>query len=162
MKRVILLRHGKAASLALGGEDIERPLEPQGERESRQAGQTLLAKGVKVDRVLCSSAVRARSTCEIVCGELGIPQDQIHVQEDLYLASPDLLMETLCSLAERLDTVLIVGHNPGLSELAMSLYRPVGVMGTAGLVLVDFDVRHWSDLAGYPIPVKADWTNKPA
>ena len=162
MKRVILLRHGKAASLALGGEDIERPLEPQGERESRQAGRALLAKGVRVDCVLCSSAVRARTTCEIVCRELGVSSDDVRVQDDLYLASPDLLMETLCSLNERLDTVLIVGHNPRLSELAMSLYRPVGVIGTAGIVLMDFDVQHWSDLAGYPIPVKVDWSNKPA
>ena len=160
MKRIILLRHGKAENQELGMQDVDRPLDARGRSQSRHAGLDLLAKGADVDAVLCSTAVRTRQTCEIVCEALGLSANQISYLDDLYLATPFDLMANLCLLPVTVKTVMVVGHNPGLSEFAASFSNRIGLLGTAGMAMLDVDIKEWSDLASYPAPVYVDWSDK--
>ena len=160
MKRIILMRHGKAENLELGGEDVDRPLDERGRSQSRNAAMDLQAKGVIADRVLCSKAVRTRQTCDIVCEVLGLSTSMVMYEDDLYLAAPFDIMAHLCALPSFVNTVLVVGHNPGLSELAVSFSKRIGLLNTAGMAMLDVDIKEWSDLATYPAPVYVDWSDK--
>ena len=160
MKRIILLRHGKAENQELGGEDIDRPLDDRGRSQSRNAALDLLAKGVIADQVLCSTAVRTRQTCDIVCEVLGLPASKVTHERDLYLAASFTILVQLCSLPLSVNAVMVVGHNPGLSELAASFSRRIGVLGTAGMAMLDVDIKEWPELASYPAPIFVDWSDK--
>lgn len=160
MKRIILLRHGKAEEREFGGEDINRSLDERGRSQSQNVGLELRAKGVVVDQVLCSTAVRTRQTCEIVCEVLGLPLSRVVYQDSLYLAEPFELMALACGLPDSVKTVLIVGHNPGLSELAALFSRRIGLLGTAGMAMLDFEMKAWPDLASHPVPAHVDWSDK--
>lgn len=160
MKRIILMRHGKAENLELGGEDVDRPLDERGRSQSRNAAMDLQAKGVIADRVLCSKAVRTRQTCDIVCEVLGLSTSMVMYEDDLYLAAPFDIMAHLCALPSSVNTVMVVGHNPGLSELAASFSRRIGLLGTAGMAMLDVDIKEWPELASYPAPIFVDWSDK--
>lgn len=160
MKRIILLRHGKAENQALDEQDIDRRLDPRGQAQTRSTGLDLLAKGVRVDRVLCSPSARTRQTCAILSETLGLPPGKVTYPKELYLAAPFDLMGQLCSLPATVNTVMVVGHNPGLSELAASFSRRIGLLATAGMAMIDVDIKEWPDLASYPTPVHVDWSDK--
>ncbi|MGH0038342.1 MAG: SixA phosphatase family protein [Myxococcota bacterium] len=152
MGRLLLLRHGEAAPDGPGGRDHARPLSARGRASAGAVGAWLERGGVRPDRVLCSSAARARETwaaIEAVLGAADAPIDT-RLEDDLYLASRPTLVETLARLGPGADCILVVGHNPGLSELAAWLdpdaREPIR-MPPAALALFELRVDDWGDLA---------------
>lgn len=121
MDRLILLRHAKAETDAASGDDFDRPLAPRGRREAKAVGAQLAALGFRVDVALVSPALRTRETWEIAAEELAGAEARF----DPALYNADA--RTIARLAEKAGagrgTVLVVGHNPGLQELAVSLMR---------------------------------------
>jgi len=114
MRELILLRHAHAEAAASGQDDIDRPLSRQGQAEAEAAGQWLKANAYLPDRVVCSSARRARETLEQVLSVIGyIEQKQ---EPRIYEATPGDLM-AVADEQKDLSRVLIVGHNPGLEQL---------------------------------------------
>lgn len=114
MRELILLRHAHAEAAAAGQDDIDRPLSRQGQAEAEAAGQWLKANGYLPDRVVCSSARRARETLEHVLSVIGyIEQRQ---EPRIYEATPGDLM-SVADEHKELSRVLLVGHNPGLEQL---------------------------------------------
>lgn len=118
MRELILLRHAHAEAAAAGQDDIDRPLSRQGQAEAEAAGQWLKSKGYLPDRVVCSSARRTRETLEQVLSVIGyIEQRQ---EPRVYNAtSGDLI--TVADEHKDLPRLLLVGHNPGLEQLAALL-----------------------------------------
>lgn len=117
LRRLILLRHAHAEPARAGQADAERPLSPEGEAEA-QAGAKHLAALPRPDRVLCSPAARTRATAEGVLAQLGYID--LRLEPDIYEATPGTLMDLVESHAE-VETLLLVGHNPGLECLAALL-----------------------------------------
>ncbi len=118
MRELILLRHAHAEAAAAGQDDIDRPLSRQGQAEAEAAGQWLKSNGYLPDRVVCSSARRARETLEQVLSVIGyIEQSQ---ESRIYEATPGDLM-AVADEHKELSRVLLVGHNPGLEQLAALL-----------------------------------------
>jgi phosphohistidine phosphatase len=119
MKHLVLMRH---ASARAGENDRERPLSPEGRSEALAGGRALAAlaeRGFRPDRALVSPARRARETfaaLQETFGALAADED-----EALYLASASRLLERLRALPESAEQVLVVGHNPGLADLARRL-----------------------------------------
>jgi phosphohistidine phosphatase len=114
-----LLRHAKSSwDEAL--EDHERPLSRRGREASRRVGDSLPAALGAVDLVLCSTAVRTRETAELVLAGFA-PPPRILYEKALYLAGPAALLRRLRQLDERDRSVMLIGHNPGLHELAVAL-----------------------------------------
>ncbi len=114
MRELILLRHAHAEAAANGQDDVDRPLSRQGQAEAEAAGQWLKANHYLPDRVVCSSARRARETLEQVLSVIGyIEQKQ---EPRVYEATPGDLM-AVADEQKDLSRVLIVGHNPGLEQL---------------------------------------------
>src|SRR5262245_44601166 len=119
MHMLHLLRHAKS-SWKEEVEDHERRLNRRGREAARRVGQALPAAVGAIDLVLCSSARRTRETMELVVA--AFPAAPLSVLEDeLYEASKGELTDRLRRLDEEIGNVLLIGHNPGLHELAMAI-----------------------------------------
>ncbi len=123
MNMLHLLRHAKSSAKE-DVEDHQRPLSRRGRKTARRIGKNLAAKLGAIDLVLCSSARRTRETLDLLLDELSpgsrtLPRTSI--EDELYLASREKLAARLCRLDARDVNVLLIGHNPGLYELAVAL-----------------------------------------
>jgi phosphohistidine phosphatase len=122
MHMLHLLRHAKS-SWKEDVDDHERRLNKRGREAARLIGRQLPAAIQNVDLVLCSSAARTRETLEfVVAGYAQRPRCMI--EDGLYLAGCDKLLERVGQIDESIAAVLLIGHNPGLHELAVALADP--------------------------------------
>jgi phosphohistidine phosphatase len=119
MNMLHLLRHAKSSTKE-DVDDYERPLSRRGRKTARRIGRNLLAKLGAIDLVLCSSARRTRETLDLVLDEFS-PAPRTSIEDGLYLASREKLTARLGRLDARDVNVLLIGHNPGLHELAVAL-----------------------------------------
>jgi phosphohistidine phosphatase len=119
MNMLHLLRHAKSSAKG-DVEDYQRPLSARGRKTARRVSKNLSAKLGAVDLVLCSSARRTRETLDFVLDEFS-PRPRTLVEDELYLASREKLAARLGRLDARNVNVLLIGHNPGLHELAVAL-----------------------------------------
>jgi phosphohistidine phosphatase len=152
MKRVYLLRHAKSSWKDRSLADRDRPLAGRGRRAATAIADHLRAEGVRPELVLCSPARRARETLERVEGALG---DEVEVvfEEGLYGASEAGLLARLRSLPREVGSVMVIGHNPGLGELALALASEGAELArmrekypTAALATIDVPADRWSAL----------------
>jgi len=153
---VLLLRHAKSAWTQPGLDDHDRPLSPRGERSAEAMADHVVHNAPRPDLILCSTAVRTRQTLAPLVHRLAVPAPPIALERGLYLAPAGTLMERLRALAEEVGTVLLIGHNEGIGELAEGLAGsgrtadlaalrakfPTGALATLRAPAV-----RWSDLA---------------
>lgn len=145
MRELILLRHAHAESAGAGQDDIDRPLSRQGLAEAEAAGAWLKAHNQLPDRIICSSARRARETLEQVLQVTGfIEQRQ---EPRIYDATPGTLMQVADEHIE-CSRLMLVGHNPGLEQLVALL-----TSGQSG----DFRGMPAAGLVVLHIPAQADF-----
>ena len=119
MKTLWLLRHAKASAGGAGLSDRDRPLSPRGRDAAERIGRHLAEREVRPELVLCSSALRTRETIELVEKGLGAGL-AVEFEDELYLASERDLRKRVEQVAD-VGSVMLVGHNPGLGELALQL-----------------------------------------
>jgi phosphohistidine phosphatase len=112
---LLLMRHGKS-SYPPGVADHDRPLAPRGIREARLGGDWLRTHVPPIDAVLCSTATRARQTL----AETGI-EATVRYSERLYGATPATMIDEINAVADIVNTLLVVGHEPTMSALAVGL-----------------------------------------
>ncbi len=153
MRRLLLLRHGKADRHSAGG-DRERPLTQRGETDARHVGVFLRDSGLTPDIAVASNARRAKQTLERALE--AFPNHVTHVIENtIYLASAEHLLEILRQTPARAHTLLAVGHNPGFAELAALLAKDGDAekleqmrlgFPTAALAILDFDTADWTEI----------------
>lgn len=138
MRELVLLRHAHAEPSVPGQADPDRPLTDHGRAEAAGAARWMAAHGLRPDRVLCSPAVRARQTLEVVLEALGTDLPW-QVEPRIYEATPGALVAVADEAGEA-GRVLLVGHNPGLEQLVALLasgqsgdYRGMPTAGVAVL-----------------------------
>lgn len=119
MERLILMRHGKAERHAQSGGDFERALAESGRADALVMGRVLARADVAPDLMLVSSARRTRETAERVAASF--PAARVEHLRELYHADPEDVVQVIEAYADSAATVMIVGHNPGLHELALRL-----------------------------------------
>jgi phosphohistidine phosphatase len=124
-RTLLLLRHAKS-DYPQGVADHERPLAPRGEREAALAGDWLRAHAPAVDAVLCSTATRTRET--LARTQVDAPVDYL---DRLYDATPGAVIEEINRVAADVETLLVIGHEPTMSSLALGLASPDGSNNTA-------------------------------
>ena len=120
MRTVFLLRHAKSSWSDPTLPDIDRPLAPRGERAARKIAGYVRRKRIRPACVLCSPSVRTRRTLEAIEPSLG-KSCTVEFVPALYAASRLELLRQLQALPEALGSVMLIGHNPGLQELALAL-----------------------------------------
>ena len=153
MKTLLVLRHAKS-DWQQGQEDFERSLAPEGEAAASRISAYLRDEQLIPDLVLCSSATRARQTCtRVLAGLTGAPP--VTWMDGLYLATLNKLITAVRAAADEAGTVMLVGHNPGLHQLAVALThtdetearnRLKEKLPTAGLAKIEFAVDRWQEV----------------
>jgi phosphohistidine phosphatase len=149
MKRLTLLRHATADTKDARVADFDRPLSRKGVSEATAMAKRLFERELIPEFVLTSPSVRTQQTTEIFVRELEIPLRKLRRDERLYLAQPEDILEAIRATGPRIAHLMVVGHNPGLSELARRLTPPNTLedLPTAAVCTMLFDVRAWVDLA---------------
>jgi phosphohistidine phosphatase len=119
MTMLYILRHAEAQSGTAGG-DHERPLSAAGERAALVVGQYMRQQGLQPGLILCSGAARAQATCALVSSRLDL-RPETTVTDELYSCTAADLQEKLRALGPDVPSALVIGHNPVLQQLAVSL-----------------------------------------
>jgi len=159
MRRLMLLRHAKTENDAPSGRDQDRRLDKRGRHDAAEIGGWIGRHPPSPDLVLVSHAVRAHQTWEIAWEAMKelVPEPEVELMPELYGADVSQLLETIrdaCSADPK--RLMIVGHNPGMHELALALAGsgdPAGRkaltdnLPTSGLAVFDFEIDDWTDVA---------------
>lgn len=160
MRRLMLLRHAKTETEAPSGRDQDRRLAERGQRDAAEMGDWIATHPPVPEAVLVSHAVRARQTWDIAWqamkGRVAAPE--VGILPELYGADPAQILETIRSatIPANPRRLLLVGHNPGMHEAALMLTGSgdrgaakalADNLPTAGLAILDFDVKDWGDVA---------------
>jgi phosphohistidine phosphatase len=158
MRRLMLLRHAKTETEAPSGNDIDRRLDDRGQSDATDVGAWLARHRPAPDLVLVSTAVRAQQTWQLVNGAMrDASQPKVANMPELYGAGPSRLLEIIQAVSGMdPECLLVVGHNPGLHELALALVGSGDAAGrkaladnlpTSGLTIVDFPIEEWNAIA---------------
>jgi phosphohistidine phosphatase len=150
MKRLFLLRHAKAEPGTETLADIARPLAARGERDARHIAGRLHRQLGHLDLILASPAARTLQTAEIVAAVFGYPRSAVVLERALYLAEPSELIDAIATHGGTVDRMLVVGHNPGLTELAHALLPGFDVddLATSAIVALDYEgLADWAAFA---------------
>ncbi len=163
MPTLLLLRHAKSSWDEPGLDDFDRPLTGRGRKAATRMGAEIAARSWVPTRALVSPAVRTRQTWKLVSAEFE-PPVETDIDRRIYLAAPDTLLAILRGIEDAPEKVLLLGHNPGMEELAGLLAAPKSKKAaleamrekfpTAALARLAFDGK-WADLA----PGKAQLTD---
>lgn len=145
MRRLLILRHAKS-SWKHPVDDHDRPLNKRGRHDAPRMGRLLVEHGLVPRLALCSTANRATSTLSLAVQGAGVECEMLFTHE-LYLAAPGRIVALLREVPDRHDTVMVVGHNPGMEELVEGLTGTPVTMPTAALAAIRCDHRSWSELA---------------
>jgi len=146
MKTLYLIRHGKSSWENMAFQDYERPLLEKGKRRTKKVAGYLLDKKVRPDLIVSSHAVRAFETAKIIAAKLNYASEHIILDESIYFAGVDALENLILGLNDSLNEVLLVGHNPDITNFAnLFLYEKIDYMPTTGVVCVRFEMDSWAE-----------------
>ena len=154
--RLWLLRHAKSSWNDPGLDDRNRPLAPRGERAADRMRDYLDAEGIRPALVLCSSALRTRQTLARVLPGLG-PELEVRIESSVYTFDAAPLLDRLGVVPEGVASVMLIGHNPGVQELAVMLAARGDRLEelakkypTAALAEIEFPSDSWHEVGQTP------------
>lgn len=155
MKTLLLLRHAKSALGEPGLSDHDRPLNGRGIKAAERMAEHLATDGPRPDLILCSTATRTRQTLAPLVERFESPAPPIALEKGLYLASEDTLLKRLRALPSNVGTVLMIGHNDGIWQLAELLagHGKTSLLAslrekfpTGALATLEVEIDDWSKL----------------
>lgn len=144
MKTLTLVRHAKSSwsNASLG--DRKRPLNKRGKRDAPIMGRRIAEHGIRPSLILSSPAKRAWTTAKIIAQEISYPLEFLQREDGLYLASLHDFLDVLVAQDPEFNSIMVVGHNPGMTDFANYLSPGLtGNLPTAGVVSVEIDQDHW-------------------
>lgn len=157
MKTLLLVRHAKAKPATRDQDDLTRVLDDRGVAAASALGQRIQQAGWQVDRVLISPARRTQMTADRLLVALARSTVQVQTRDDLYLASAQYLLKTVQQIEDSINTLMIVGHNPGLESLAQAFLPELRHLGTADLVRVSFRADRWRETSPSCVSAVLHW-----
>ena len=141
------MRHAQSADKQPGQADKERELTLKGMRDATQIGRHLYAQKIIPKIILSSTAVRAKTTAQLVYDALKVENEKIQLEDELYEASVRTFLELAKQLDDSTNSVMCVGHNPAISYLAEYLTKAeIGDMPPAGLAIIQFQTLNWKNI----------------
>jgi len=169
MKTLTILRHAKSSWSNRGLPDHERPLNRRGEKDAPAMARRINDAGIRPSLVMSSPAVRAWCTAKIVARAINYPVEFLHREDELYLANLNRLLDLISQQDNAFNSVMIVGHNPGLTEFANYLLPGfTDNIPTCGLVALNIDTDGWNlrerkavELVLYDYPKKTSEALRP-
>ncbi|MGI9407336.1 MAG: SixA phosphatase family protein, partial [Hyphomicrobiaceae bacterium] len=155
MRRLILFRHAKSDWSANGAKDHERRLAPRGIVSAPLMAAWLHDKGLAPDHILCSTAERTRETLDLALTQWP-DKPHVHYDKQLYLSSRDRIVSLIKAHGGGAETLMVIGHNPDMHDLALDLVGPkheaevaaqIGKYPTASMAVFKFEIDDWSEIA---------------
>lgn len=151
MKKLLLARHAKSDWGDPSARDFDRELNDRGLRDAPAMGRWLAEQGVKPRVMLTSPARRALNTAEMLAEGMGFPTGLIFHEPRIYEAHTGALQEIIEESDDAIDSLMLVGHNPSMTQLVNILGGgPVDNMPTCSVAALEFDVTTWADLSSRP------------
>jgi phosphohistidine phosphatase len=153
MKRLILTRHGQAEDVNIHVKDFDRNLTTKGYMQAQSIGEKLKSLNLKIDFIIHSSAKRTTQTSQIINNEISTKNLKVISEVNLYICTIEKIEDVLMSNEyEHADTIMIIGHNNGLSDfynhlLKNHLYHTLSTCETA---IIRLDIKKWEDLYNRP------------
>jgi phosphohistidine phosphatase len=147
MKTLFLLRHAKAEAGSPGVEDSNRALTDSGRAQAQAVGQFARQQKLNFELVLSSPALRAVQTVQLVLQAV-TSSGAVRYDDRIYDASLAILVEVISAISDDIQSVLLVGHNPGLEELLRLLTDGAEHLSTATLAQISSEVESWANIAG--------------
>jgi len=162
MKFLTLIRHAKSDWSDATLNDFDRPLSSRGKKAAPKMGQRIATNGIIPDLVISSPAKRARKTAQLIAREINIKKDAIVYEKDIFEARRKTLADMI-SRAPDVKHIALVGHNPGLSDLAQWLCpQATDWLPTCAVLTLELDIKNWKKIAAgcagilhYDYPKKA-------
>lgn len=162
MKTLTLVRHAKSSWKDTRLSDRERPLNKRGKRDAPVMGKRMIEHGIRPSLIISSPARRAWSTAKIIAAQISYPIEFLQREDGLYLASLDEILDIILAQDNRFNNLMVVGHNPGMTDFANFLSPGLtNNLPTAGVVSVQIDQDDWNlyerpstDLLVYDYPKK--------
>ncbi len=147
MKKLILVRHAKSSWQDVRLRDIERPLNKRGDRDARFMSGIISEKGIIPELLVASPSERTTATARIFAPALNYAVEKIMIDDRIYLADSDELLEVVQGLNNTSRSVFLFGHNPGITDffnlLTGSFIEKIPTCGTAGL---EYSGDNWTKL----------------
>lgn len=155
MRRLLIFRHAKAEKSFPGASDIDRVLAPEGRTDAAAMGVYMAKHGFRPDRALVSPSARTRQTWDALRPAFGTAAPPDDIVDHIYDAAASALSSVVAAAPDGARTLMLIGHNPGLHELATLLLATGDIetrerlrenLPTSGLAVIDFAFEHWRDL----------------
>lgn len=149
-KQLLLMRHAHAG-WERGQTDFERPLNELGLIEATRMGAYLRQEDLKPDLIISSPALRTRQTSERVIRELGMEISSVEFEPSIYEAQPSALLEIIQAIPLPATRVLMIGHNPAISQIASWLtQKPAINMPPATIAFITLETENWREIKTCP------------
>jgi phosphohistidine phosphatase len=145
MKKLYIVRHAQKEDEQIGTDDYDRVLSPEGVEDAKKMAQYFASKKLPVDLIVASPASRTKKTAEIFAEVLKY-RKTIMLNEVLYMAFVNELLETITYTFDTVDSMLLVGHNPSLTALAITLVGFKEKFQMGAIMEIDFDCDSWIDI----------------
>jgi phosphohistidine phosphatase len=158
MRTLYLLRHAKSSWADESMRDFDRPLANRGREACATIGEFIKEKGIEFDLVLVSTAVRTRETIELVKERAGF-RSEVRYDERIYEATTSQLLEVMSQVDDDRESVLLVGHNPGIEDLLALLTGQHVQVTTATFTKININAPSWSANLGHNGTL--DWIVRP-
>lgn len=148
MKTLIVLRHAKSSWKDMSLTDFDRPLNKRGRRDAPFMAQKFKERKIMPDLILSSPSNRTQLTLKEFTSVLGGGiEEKVVYDQRLYLANCLMLLKLIRQQENALDTLLFVGHNPGLTDLANYFSQEyIDNIPTTGIMQFDFEIGHWQEI----------------
>ncbi len=148
MKTLLIVRHAKSSWKDSSMPDIDRPLNQRGKDDAPFMGTLLHDKKIKPDTIITSPAKRANTTAKLMAAKMNFDEVDICVLNEMYLADVNDLMDVVHSIDDNHNVAMIVGHNPGLTNLTNYIANcNIDNIPTCGIVCIEFAVDSWNHVA---------------
>lgn len=147
MKRLYIVRHGKSSWDLEGIQDIDRPLKERGVFDAHKMAKFIDRELKKPDLMISSNAIRALHTAVIFHRAMNLSPSVLTINPDLYHADTDEILDVIYSVEDKVENLMIFGHNPGFTDFSNYL-STLNLMNlpTTGLVTLDFEIQRWTEV----------------
>ncbi len=147
MKTLYLLRHAKSSWDDPDLKDFERPLAERGIHDVPLMAERFKSRGAVVDTIICSPAVRTKTTAQMFAKEIGFPREEIGSNPELYFAGSNMFLKAASLLDAECDVAMLVGHNPAITEFVNEMAgSDIDNIPTCGLVELRLPIDDWSEI----------------
>ncbi len=143
MPELLLIRHAKS-DWHTHAADIDRPLNGRGRKDAVRMGRALTELDCVPDRIVVSSAQRTRESVERMAGDWGVDQELITVDDELYMAGGETIIELAAAYLSSCERLMLVAHNPGIDEAVDYLASKPPALSVSGKLMVTAAVAHFS------------------